>query len=462
MALASSLVLGACAVVPRPAGTAGLVAPPERWSDPALASATPTSLAAWWQSFGDPTLTALVAQALQANTDLRSAQAALRQARAQRDVQAASLAPTLGGSASAQRSRSGGSTGNRFQAGFDAGWEPDVFGGLAAGVAASEADAQASAASLGAVQVSVAAEVATTYVSLRGAQQRLAIARENLDAQLETLQIARWRQQAGLASSLEVEQARAAAEQTRSQVPTLETTVAQAQNALAVLTGELPGALQARLAPGGPIPQGGGALALAFPAETLRQRPDVRDAELRVAAAAARTDAADAARRPSFQLGGSLGLSALTLGSLTNGASVVGALLGSVSLPLLDGGAAQARVRVQEAGLDAERIHYQAVVLGALQEVEDALVALQKRRERLATLNAAAVAAANAALLARQRQASGLVDFQVVLETQRTLLAAQDGVAATTTDLGTDHVRLYKALGGGWASDPMTPTTSGT
>jgi outer membrane protein TolC len=179
----------------------------------------------------------------------------------------------------------------------------------------------------------------------------------------------------------------------------------------------------------------------------------VRAAELQVNAAAARVSVADAARYPSFQLSGSVGLSALTLGGLSGGAALASALLGSVSMPIFDGGAASAQVRAQQAALDQARVAWQAAVLTALKDVEDALVALRGDRERLLRLRNAAEAAGNAALLAQQRYNSGLIDFQTVLETQRTLLSTQDSVASTTADLGADHVRLYKALGGGWRDD---------
>ncbi|NDP64715.1 TolC family protein, partial [Polaromonas sp.] len=166
---------------------------------------------------------------------------------------------------------------------------------------------------------------------------------------------------------------------------------------------------------------------------------------------------ADAARYPGFQLSGSLGLRALTLGTLSGGASVANALLASVSVPLFDGGAARAQVRVQQATLEQARLNYEATVLVALKDVEDALVSLQGNRERLARLQAAAGAAGNADLLARQRYASGLIDFRAVLETQRTLLLTQDSVESTRASLSADHVRLYKALGGGWTRALESP-----
>lgn len=457
LALLVLALLSGCAALTPPDAAFPDTPVPAQWStatarphEPATPAAT-ASLAGWWQRFNDPQLTALVDMALQTNTDIRTAQAALQQARALRDVKAAGLGPTVNASASAQRSKSGGNeASNSFQAGFDASWEPDVFGGNRSALTAAEADARAAAASLANVQVSLAAEVAVTYMDLRGLQARLAIARGSLATQTETLQITRWRTQAGLASSLDVEQAVAASEQTGAQIPSLSTSISQDLSSLAVLTGQAPGALQGTLGLAAAVPQPTGDLALAFPADTLRQRPDVRAAEHRISAALARVAQADAARYPGFQISGSLGLRALTLGTLTSGASVVNALLASVSVPLFDGGAASAQVRAQQAALEQARVSYQAAVLTALKDVEDALVALAGDRERLLRLQGAADAAFNANLLARQRYASGLIDFLTVLDTQRTLLSAQDGLESTRASVGADHVRLYKALGGGW------------
>ncbi len=462
-AAVGSLMLALCgcaSLLPQPAATAA-VEVPAAWSAADVGAAGGTSsLAQWWLRFDDPLLGSLVTQALQANTSVRSAQGALRQARALRDVSAAGLWPTVGGSASAQRSRAGdnGAT-NNFKAGLDASWELDFFGANRSALAASEATAQASAASLGDVQVSIAAEVALDYIALRDAQVRLAIAQDNLASQLETLQITQWRMQAGLVTSLEAEQALAAAEQTRAQLPVLQTSIEQSRHALAVLTGQPPAALSTELAATGKVPQAADDLALSIPAETLRQRPDVRAAELQVTAATALVAQADAARMPNFKLGGSLGLSALTLGTLTDGGSVVSALLASVTVPLFDGGALRAQVRAQSAALDQAQAAYQAAVLTALKDVEDALVSLRGDRERLAYLQHAAEAAGNAALLARQRFSSGLVDFQTVLETQRTRLSTEDGVASASASVSADHVRLYKALGGGWRHEGSDATS---
>ena len=460
--LSLALALGGCATQAPPSAPT-LDSLPHQWAGstaaPADAATARASLLAWWRQFNDPLLTDLVSTALQANTGAASARAALRQARALQDVAAAGLGPSVTASADAQRSRASNSTANRFGAGLDASWELDLFGANRSARDAAAATAQASAASLGDVQVSLAAEVALAYLTLRSSQARLAIAEANLAAQDETLQITRWRQQAGLADGLATEQAQAAAAQTRAALPPLRTSIAQAGHALAVLTGQPPAALTARLASAAPLPQPPATLALAGPADTLRQRPDVRAAEWRVAAEWATLAQADAALKPSFRLSGSLGLSALTLGGLGSGGAVAASLLGGVTLPVFDGGALRGRQQAQQAALDQAQQAWRASVLAALQEVEDALVALHNDRDRQQRLQTAASAATNAATLASQRWRSGLVDFQTVLDTQRSQLSAQDSLASASADLAADHVRLFKALGGGWVDDPQTAST---
>jgi NodT family efflux transporter outer membrane factor (OMF) lipoprotein len=428
---------------------------PGTWSITNVSATTDTnSLTQWWSRFNDPLLTNLVSQSLESGTRVKSAQAALQQARSLRDVSTAKLWPSVSASASAGRSKVGHNNAvNSFATGLDASWELDIFGANRSALNASEATARASAASLGDVQVSIAAEVALDYILLRSAQARLGIAGNNLISQQETLQISRWRLQAGLVSSLEVEQARAAAEQTGALLPTLQTSIDQSIHALSVLTGKPPASLLALLAAVSPIPQAKDDLTLSIPAETLRQRPDVRSAEYQVTAAQARLAQADAARMPNFSLSGSFGLKAAALGSLTSSDSVVSSLLAGVLMPVFDGGALRAQVRAQQAALDQARLAYQATVLAALTNVEDTLVALRGDRLRLFNLQQAADAASNAALMAHHRYSSGLVDFQTVLDTQRSQLTTQDSVAIARGDVSADHVRLYKALGGGWQSD---------
>ncbi|MCF8160130.1 MAG: efflux transporter outer membrane subunit [Polaromonas sp.] len=414
-------------------------------------TATQVGRASWWDDFDDPLLAELIDRAMQANPGILSSQAALQQARALRDVKLAATRPNLTVSGSVQRTTSDGSEASvNFRGGLDASWELDVFGARNSAVANSEAELQVAGANLRDVQLSMTAEVALAYIQLRGLQAQLAIAQNNLASQQETLQITQWRAQAGLVTSLEVAQAQTAAAQTAAQLPALQSSLARTRHSLAVLTGQRPQELDTLLMATRPIPQVDSQVADVIPADSLRQRADVRAAEARITAALAAVDAADAARLPSYRLGGSVGLTALTLAGFSNGAALATQILGSVSVPLLDGGATKAQVRAQRAVLAQTRANYQSTLLTALKEVEDALIALRHDRERLGYLQQAASAADNAALLAQNRYSSGLIDFQTVLQTQRTLLGAQDSVASLQADLSSGHVRLIKAMGGGW------------
>jgi NodT family efflux transporter outer membrane factor (OMF) lipoprotein len=451
--------LSACNSLQQPAAPTNNVPVPLAWRGAALVG-TPTDLVDWWTRLGDPALPPLVADALARGSDVAVAQARLRQARATRDLAAAGLQPRVGGSASAQGTKSEGLPhGESWRAGLDASWELDLWGGGAATLRAADAALQATTLTLAQTRVVIAAEVATTLVTLRSAQARQAIAERNLASQQQTLQIVQWRLEAGLVTTLDLAQARTAVEQTRAQIPALRSSAAQAIHALAVLAGRPPGALQAILTPSaspdspGPVqPLMSETLALAIPAEVLRQRPDVLAAEQQLVAAAARVEQADSARLPSLSLGGSIGLSALRASGLGPGAGVA-SLLASVNLPVLDFGRVQAQVRQQEAARDEAAASYRASLLAALQEVEDTLVALDAGGQQLAAQQAAASASRLSAELAVQRYRSGLVDFQSVLQAQRTQLAAEDGVAATLGSLATTQVRLVKVLGGGWSQD---------
>jgi len=433
---------------PRPAG----VTPPPAWSV-APADATPTDLAAWWQGFQDPMLSELVARALARNTDVRTAQARLAQSRAARELALAGLRPVLSASVSAQRNKAEDASSSRTaQGALTAGWDIDLFGSARRGAEAASADLQSSDLAMAATRVSIAAEVGSTYVQLRAFQARFKLAGDILQAQTETDQITQWRAKAGLASALEVERSRAELAQLQALMPTLAASVAQTSDALSVLAGDLPLAWRDRLAAATDIPMPATGLTLDIPAQTLRQRPDVRAAELAVDAAAARVSQAGATHLPSFLLQSSLAWKAMSIGSL--GGNAARALIGSTNLPLLDGGTRRAQVHSQEAQLDAALAAYDASSLQALQEVEDLLAGVSASRDRLAALRVAADAAQNAALMANQRHAAGLIDFQVVLDTQRTLLNALDSVVTTRAELAIGHVRLFKALGGGWKPTP--------
>ena len=454
VALASALWIAGCSHTSSYQGISDAVPVPAQWSAVSAQppSQTPEDLSRWWQQFGDVQMSTLIEQALQANPSVQTAQAALRQARAQLALSEANRQPSAGASLSGSRGkRAPSSASNSFSAGIDASWEPDWWGIQGNAVQAGEANVAAALASVEAAHVALAAEVAQTYIELRNLQNRLEIAQNNLGIQTQNLQIAQWRLQAGLATSLDVEQARQSSAQTAAQIPALNTSIAQAIHALSILTGQVPSALQEALSTAQALPTPPKNLALALPADTLRQRPDVRAQEQRVRAAVANLSAQERENFPSLALRGSLGLTAMTLGALsTSGATLATSIAANLSQNLWDGGANRARIADRQAAVDSARIAYRSTVLSALKEVEDALVQLQGDQARLEQLKLAETAARNAQLLADQRYSSGLVDFQTVLDTQRTLLTSQDSAASAQAAISTGYVRLYKALGGGW------------
>jgi NodT family efflux transporter outer membrane factor (OMF) lipoprotein len=474
------VLLAGCATSSGPEGDAAVasVEVPVQWQGPPVADAgsaptdTPaldsTALARWWRSFDDPLLGELIERALTANTDLQLARSRVVQARALRDVSAAAGSPNLDLSGSVGTSQSGrGSSAlrsNSYRAGLDASWEIDIWGRIGAGTRAAELDLATTRADRATTEASVAAEVGLAYVQLRGSQRQLRIARDNLAALAQTTQITEWRTQAGLVSSLDAEQARASTAQQRASLGPLQNTVVQAQHRIAVLLGQAPTTLRAQLgtdetdtavasaASTPPIPSAA-PMPAGVPAQVLRQRPDVRAAELSIEAESQRLAVSRATGRPSFAISGTLALQAATLGALGNPAATLATLGAAVNWPLFDGGARAAQIQAQQAVQAQARIRYQAVVLTALEDVENALADLSYTQNRLAAYEAGVASARNALLLARQRYQAGLVDFATLLEAQRTALSLDNGLAAAQTDLSLGRIRLNKALGGGWAEE---------
>ncbi|MDD3447511.1 MAG: efflux transporter outer membrane subunit [Gammaproteobacteria bacterium] len=423
-------------------------------------------LSRWWSGFNDPLLSRLVEEALLNSPDVATAVAKLREARASRGAAAADHFPTLGASGSASRSRGSSETGSgaaveRYSVGLDADWELDIFGGTRRAVEAAAADVGAAEADLRDVRVSLAAEVALSYVELRTYQARLAIARENLASQAETYNLTRWRAEAGLTTELDVAQARASLEQVRAQIPDLESGVTEAEHRLAVLLGRQPGALRAELSAVRPLPAPPATVAVGIPADTIRQRPDMRAAERRLAAQTARVGEAVAARYPSFSLGGTLGLESLVADSLFTGGAITRSVLGGLAATLFDGGRLRRNVEIQDARQAQAQAAYESTLLNALEEVENALVALAANRSRHAALAEAAESARTAAALARHQYTAGLLDFQTVLDTQRSQLSVEDELSRVEGDVVSGYIRLYKTLGGGWearsAPEPAQP-----
>lgn len=452
-----ALVLSGCMTV-GPDYHAPQPAVPAQWSAAAdTGLADEAMLTAWWRQFHDEVLDGLVADALQANTDLATAQAKLREARARRRLAGAQLGPSVNANASATRRHTSAASGTGrttelYSAGFDASWEPDVFGGLRRGVEAAEADLGASTERLHDTQVSLVAEVALNYIDLRTAERRLAVTEANVAALQEAYDLTRWRLQAGLVSDLDAAQAETELESARAALPSLRTSATEARNRLAVLLGRTPVELGARLAePTAAVPVAGGAVSTGIPADVLRRRPDVRAAERDLAAQTARVGVAQAARYPSFSLSGSLGVEALTVGALGDSGTVTRSLLGSITAPIFDAGRLRANVDIQDAVLEQTRLAYRAAVLTAVEDVENALTAVADTTERRAQLERAVASARSARDIAEQRYASGLVDFLSVLDSQRTLLNLEDQLASSNGDLARAQIQLYKALGGGWS-----------
>jgi len=408
-------------------------------------------LSPWWKGFDDPLLNDLMERALSVNNRVEAAQAALRQARAQRQITQAGTRPSVTLGAAARLGQSGASSLQNVSTNIDARWESDWLGRQDMTIAAATAETRAAEASLRDVQVSVTAEVALAYIQLRAAQAQANMAQEALRHQQELLQLTRWKAQAGLASAADVQQGEAALAQAQAQPPQLVFTQKQSANALAILTNRQPGTLTTLIETPAPIPTLVKAPPATIDASRLRQRPDVRIADWRTQAARARLGEAQARQYPSFSLSGSISLSGLNLADMLAG-SLARSVLGAWSVPLLDGGLGAARVQSQEIALEQARIDMQSTVQRALQDIDDAGNSLRQNQERIEYLKAASDSAAQSSDTAHQRYRAGLVDFQVVLQAQRAAQSTTESLINARANLSADYVRLIKALGGAWAA----------
>jgi outer membrane protein, multidrug efflux system len=446
------VTLSGCTLGPEPrAPSAASLHLPGDFHAPSSDAADPAALAQWWSSFNDPLLASLVERAITGNNNLAAAQARLRSARAAlKSAQGARL-PTLNSSGSVRRSEvvegnGGGST--TFSAGLDASWEADIFGGLRRSAEAARATAEGSAATLADVRRSLVAEVALAYLDLRQTQARLAVARENLGIQDNTLQIVGWRAQAGTASDLELQQATTQRAQTAASIPALEQTLNNSANQIAVLLGLNPGALHDELAAPGTIPFGPDNVEAGLPADLLNRRPDVVASARSLVAETARIGVAQAQLYPALRLSGSLTSSSLNLSDF--GQTVLGSLAGSISAPIFQGGQIRARIEQQRAAAEVALANYRQVVLVALSDVENALVAIDRSKARQAQLAIAETAARESVRLATARYQAGLIDFQSLLNSQQSLLNTQDTHTTARAARASATIQLYKALGGGW------------
>jgi len=429
----------------------------------------PQILASWWTTLNDSELSSLIERAVAGNLDLKKAQARVLEARARRGIAKADMFPTLNFSGADTWTRSKEEAGpgetselysghfdQLYSTDFDSGWEIDIFGGVRRSVEAAEADLQANQEDLHDILVSLLAEVALNYVEVRTFQARLAAVERNLDAQNETYQLTLWRYQAGLSDELAVQQARYNLESTRSQIPTLHTGLEESMNRIAVLLGEQPGKVHEELEKSEPIPVPSPKTAVGVPAEMIRRRPDVRQAERELATQTARIGVATADLYPKFTLNGSIGVEALSFNKLAGNLSSSDswALSGGprISWAIFDAGATRQNIKVQSALQEQALIQYESSILGALEDVENALVAYADEQYKNNNLSEATQAAQTAVELAQHKYQAGLTDFSNVLDAQRSLLSFQDQLAQSNGTMTSNLVRLYKALGGGWTS----------
>lgn len=466
--LVLALVLAGCAVgpdyrTPEPALPAG-------WQE--LSSGvmeTPADLAHWWTLFRDPILDQLVREAVAGNLDLRAAVARVEEARARTRVARAALFPELDADAAASRNLEsqngpffGGDEYSDFTVGVAASWEVDVFGRVRRSVESATAGAQATDEARRDVLVVLCADVVQTYVTLRTLQQRLAVARANLASQREIFALTETRFELGLSSGLDVAQASQVLASTRTLIPPLELFLTEELNRLSVLLGQQPGALQARVAASAPIPHPPDAIGIGVPVNLLRRRPDIRRAERDLAAATARIGVAVADLYPRLTLLGSFGFESTKVQNWIEGPSRTFSVGPTLIWNVFDAGRLRALVDAEEALTAQALARYEQQLLVALQEVENALAAYGRTREERAAVADAVAASSEALALATLLYKDGVVDFQNVLDAQRTLLDFEERQAITDGNVVRSLVRLYLALGGGWDTDAGTPTTVDT
>lgn len=441
------ITLGACARADLTPPTAALPFPADwQFSEPSAGS----EVTAYWNSLQDPALTEFVELAIANNSDLAQSTARLDQARAQLRAARAGFLPQI--NANGQLQRAVGdfvSEDVQFSGGADASWEADLFGRIGGNVAASRADLAAAGYTLGDVQRLIVGQVALRTIEARSTALQLVIARNTLAIADENLQIARWRVQAGLVSSLDVEQARSQRAQVAASVPALEARLAATANAISTLIGEPPGRTRAMLERDARVPGAPASPGLGTPAEVLRRRPDVRSAEAALIANGARVGVARSELLPLVRLTANLGSSPATIASLFD--IISGSLFASVSQLIYDGGRTQARIQGAEAAARGSLADWRQQVLTALEEVETATTDLRSARERLGLFEDGLESAENAAILARSQYQAGLTDFQTLLTAENQLLSARNALVASQAERASAFVRLSQALGGGWS-----------
>jgi NodT family efflux transporter outer membrane factor (OMF) lipoprotein len=435
----------------------------------------------WWNIFGDPVLTNLESRIAEANLDVRTAAIRIAESRYQRSVTAAAQFPGINGDSKYQRelySNNGivslltpllgpsGSSGiniqpiNEYTVGLDMSWELDLWGHVRRQIEAADAQVEQAEDRRRDALVSSLAELARNYIQLRGTQEQIRIAENNLKVDQEILQLTQQQQQKGVRSGLDAENAAAQVEGIRAQLPSLRQQLIQYQNAIALLLDLPPTSLNATLGSSRAIPRLPAHVPLGIPSELARRRPDIREAEAQLHAATANIGVAIAAFYPKFQLNGTVELDSLHFNNLFNASSLQYMAGPSVTLPIFDGGRLKGSLKLSEAQQAEAAIVYHKTVLAAWHEVVNAIAALRLEQVRRARLRAQLEHTRAALDLARSRYNDGIADFLTVLDPERNLLQTEQQYAASITNVALDLVTLFKALGGGWEQtfpDPPKP-----
>lgn len=420
-------------------------------------------IADWWTAFQDPQLTQLVEKALVHNLDVRIALANLQAARALSRAVGSDRYPTVDANGGYSRNLYSEEAQNAttraadiYEAGFDANWELDIFGRVSYGIESQLAQEQAIAADLQQMYVSVAAEVARQYFTLRGAQYRLDIAQRNAENQNETYELTEKILNAGGASALDVSRAKTQLSLTRSTIPPLRAQIDSTINSLSVLTGQVPDALRSRLSETKGLPTLPLTVAVGDVQQLLTRRPDIRSAERTLAASVADYNLTVADLFPKVSILGSLGFISTNLSSFGTTA-LAGSIGPSISWQVFDRDRLNAYVDQADAQTEVALAQYEKTVLSALEELQSSMSDFSNEEQRRAELQEAAASAKQSATMARNRFDSGYDNFLDVLDAERTLLEAEDTLANSEITSGLNLVAIYKALGGGWQVQPLQP-----
>jgi len=417
----------------------------------------------FWEQFGDETLDHLVADALNANHDLRIALGHLVEARAARHQSLFDFGPTVtaSGGYTKQQVPVAASpigvpyTAELYDVGFDATWELDLFGRVRRENEAARAELQGAQAGLHDAQVSVIAEVERTYFELRGEQNELAVSQRNVENQQEALRLTSARLDARRGTELDTSRAQAQLSTTLADIAPLQAAISRSVHRLGVLTGRDPNALTALLNPSRDLPPLPQIAPVGDPATLLRRRPDIRVSERQLATSTALIGVAVGDLFPKVTFTGNFGYQSDDTSSLGRSGTRAYLIAPGISWAAFDLGRVEARISGAKARNDVALASYEQTVLKALEETENALVTHARARDRLAHAGDAASASATAARLARTRYEGGIVDFLEVLDAERTQLEAEDQLARSRTDAATSLIAVYKALGGGWEAAPL-------